>query len=146
MNGNAGHYSNHFPIQEGPNLTFFQQVRRNRIYSLGGWSDWSTWFHIEEFVGREVGGCKLGFIASLVGAWCVGATVGDDCWEEAVRQGIRTVRTWAPAYDVLWLITTLWILPNFPKYSCFLRTSGSASRCDRPTTNTRFLCTTLKYS
>lgn len=48
-----------------------------------------------------------------------------------------------PAYDGDWFMTTLCILPNFPKYSCFLSTSTSANRKGRPTTNTRFLCTTL---
>jgi len=30
--------------------------------------------------------------------------------------------TCEPAYWVLWLMTTLWILPNLPKYSCRFRT------------------------
>lgn len=52
--------------------------------------------------------------------------------------------TCAPAYEVLELITTLTILPYFPKYSCRFRTSVSASRLDKPTTKTRFFCTTLR--
>jgi len=34
----------------------------------------------------------------------------------------KYAHTCEPAYDVLWLMTTLWIFPNFPKYSCFFRT------------------------
>lgn len=49
---------------------------------------------------------------------------------------------WDPAYDVDWLMTTLWIFPNFPKYSCLLSTSGSANLTGRPTTNTKLRCTT----
>ena len=52
--------------------------------------------------------------------------------------------TCAPAYEVLWFITTLCSFPYFPKYSCFFSTSVSASLADRPTTNTRFLWTTLQ--
>lgn len=39
-------------------------------------------------------------------------------------------------------MTTLSIFPKRPKYSFFFKTSTSASRCDKPTTNTRFFCTT----
>lgn len=42
------------------------------------------------------------------------------------------------------LTTTLWILPKRPKNSFRLSTSESAIRWDNPTTNTRFLCTTLQ--
>ena len=50
-----------------------------------------------------------------------------------------------PVYTVWLLMTTLTILPNLPKYSCLFSTSGSASRGESPMTNTRFLCTTLKW-
>lgn len=50
---------------------------------------------------------------------------------------------WDPAYDVDWFITTLWIFPNLPKYSCFFRSSGSARRTGSPTTNTKLRWTTL---
>lgn len=47
-----------------------------------------------------------------------------------------------PAYCVLWFITTLCIFPNLPKQSGFFKISGSASRGDSPTTNTKFFWTT----
>lgn len=81
----------------------------------------------------------------------------------------------APAYVVLGFITTLWIFPYLPKYSCFLRicekwtkrrekyefsiliamwsvneawvrTSASASRGGNPTTNTKFFWTTRTFA
>uniref|UniRef100_A0A2M4DM80 Putative secreted protein n=1 Tax=Anopheles darlingi TaxID=43151 RepID=A0A2M4DM80_ANODA len=51
-----------------------------------------------------------------------------------------------PAYAVLGLMTTLWIFPYFPKYSCFFRISGSANLGGSPTTNTRFFCTTRTFA
>lgn len=52
--------------------------------------------------------------------------------------------TWAPAYDVLELITTFTIFPYLPKYSCRFSTSVLDSLSDKPTANTRFFCTTLQ--
>ena len=51
--------------------------------------------------------------------------------------------TCEPAYEGDGLTTTFNILPNLPKYSTFLSTSMSVNRCDRPTINTKFFCTTL---
>lgn len=72
-----------------------------------------------------------------------------------------------PAYVVLGFITTLWILPYLPKYSCFFRiwknktqfqlkhvlffqvrvlTSASANLGGKPTTNTKFFWTTLTFA
>jgi len=58
---------------------------------------------------------------------------------------ILRIQTCDPTYEVLWLMTTLWILPNFPKYSWRLRISASQSRGESPTTKTRFFCTTLHH-
>lgn len=46
-----------------------------------------------------------------------------------VTQNLQLLaHTCEPAYVVLWLMTTLCIFPNFPKYSCFFRTYSNHKR------------------